>query len=250
MNSNTIKFGDNAPTSVTFKYGNVTQCESQRGGDPYYRFDCEEGRINASKPLAEAIAANWPGSGGRVRITKRNARTYEVEKEQDGADYPLEMRQWDDASNGFVTIDMTLGVNGSAPAASPPQPQPQQQPQPQPQTPQAAPAGAEDKWTSIVSMMAAAVYAAERICPDSYTAAEREKVAVSMYMSAERQRVDMSSSPVSVEIETPPAGEAIGYMVIEKMSTGDIGEPPPEPPAEVQTVSGNNPPEDTDDLPF
>ena len=244
MNNNTIKFGDNAPTSVTFKYGNVTQCESQRGGDPYYRFDCEEGRINASKPLAEAIAANWPGSGGRVRIAKRNARTFEVQKEQDGSDYPLEMRQWDDASNGFVTIDMTLGVNGSAPAAPPSQSQQQQQ------APQAAPANSEDKWTSIVSMMAAAVYAAEGICPDSYTAAEREKVAVSMYMSAERQRVDMSSSPVSVEIETPPAGEAIGYMVIEKMSTGDIGEPPPEPPAEVQTVSGNNPPEDTDDLPF
>ena len=68
MNGNTIKFGDNAPTSVTFKYGNVTLCESMRGGDPYYRFDCEEGRINASKPLAEAIAANWPGSGGRVRF--------------------------------------------------------------------------------------------------------------------------------------------------------------------------------------
>lgn len=248
MNSNIIRFGDNAPTSVTFRYGNVTQCEPQRGGDPYYRFDCEEGRINASKPLAEAIAANWPGSGGRVRITKRNARTYEVEKEQDGADYPLEMRQWDDASNGFVTIDMTLGVNSSAPAAPPSQSQSQSQ-QRQP-TPQAAPANSEDKWTSIVSMMAAAVYAAERICPDSYTAAEREKVAVSMYMSAERQRVDMSSSPVSVEIDTPPAGEAIGYMVIEKMSTGDIGEPPPEPPAEVQTISGNNPPEDTDDLPF
>lgn len=242
MNSNTIKFGDNAPTSVTFKYGNVTQCESQRGGDPYYRFDCEEGRINASKPLAEAIAANWPGSGGRVRITKRNARTYEVQKEQDGSDYPLEMRQWDDASNGFVTIDMTLGVNGSTPAAQPSQPQQR--------TPQAAPADGEDKWTSIVSMMAAAVHAAESICPDSYTAAEREKVAVSMYMSAERQRVDMSSSPVSVEIDTPPAGEGIGYMVIEKMSTGDIETPPPEPPAEVQTVSVNNPPEDTDDLPF
>jgi len=242
MNSNTIKFGDNAPTSVTFKYGNVTQCESQRGGDPYYRFDCEEGRINASKPLAEAIAANWPGSGGRVRITKRSPRMYEVQKEQDGSDYPLEMRQWDDASNGFVTIEMTLGVNGSAPAA--------QSSQSQQQTPQVAPADGEDKWTSIVSMMAAAVYAAEKICPDSYTAAEREKVAVSMYMSAERQRADMSSSPVSVEIDTPPAGEAIGYMVIEKMSTGDIGEPPPEPPAEVQTISGNRPPEDTDDLPF
>lgn len=242
MNSNTIKFGDNAPTSVTFKYGNVTQCESQRGGDPYYRFDCEEGRINASKPLAEAIAANWPGSGGRVRITKRSPRMYEVQKEQDGSDYPLEMRQWDDASNGFVTIEMTLGVNGSAPAAQPSQPQQQ--------APQAAPADGEDKWTSIVSMMAAAVYAAERICPDSYTAAEREKVAVSMYMSAERQRADMSSSPVSVEIDTPPAGEAIGYMVIEKMSTGEIETPPPEPPAEVQTVSGNNPSEDNDDLPF
>ncbi len=55
---------------------------------------------------------------------------------------------------------------------------------------------------------------------------------------------------MSVEIETPPAGEAIGYMVIEKMSTGEIETPPPEPPAEVQTVSGNNPPQDTDDLPF
>ena len=242
MNGNTIKFGDNAPTSVTFKYGNVTLCESMRGGDPYYRFDCEEGRINASKPLAEAIAANWPGSGGRVRITKRNARTFEVQKEQHGNDYPLEMRQWDDASNGFVNVEMTLGVNGSAPAAQPSRPQQQ--------TPQAAPADGEDKWTSIVSMMAAAVYAAESICPDSYTAAEREKVAVSMYMSAERQRVDMSSSPVSVEIDTPPAGEGIGYMTIQKMSTGDIGTPPPEPPAEVQTVSGNNPPQDTDDLPF
>ena len=242
MNGNTIKFGDNAPTSVTFKYGNVTLCESMRGGDPYYRFDCEEGRINASKPLAEAIAANWPGSGGRVRITKRSPRMYEVQKEQHGNDYPLEMRQWDDASNGFVNVEMTLGVNGSAPAVQPSQPQQQ--------TPQAASADGEDKWTSIVNMMGAAIYAAERICPDSYTAAEREKVAVSMYMSAERQNADMSSSPVSVEIDTPPAGESIGYMVIEKMSTGDIGTPPPEPPAEVQTVSGNNPPPDTDDLPF
>lgn len=218
----TIKFVDNQPETVTFKYSNFTRKTSMHGQGFYYAFDCEEGKINANEYLARALAQNWPGREGMASITKRNAQSWEITVLEEGQPYPLEMREWNDESREFVAVDSGFDH-------VPDSPEPKKGPQ-APETPakaQGAPA-----WGELVHTMKHAVEAAQGLVGDSMGPAEVERIAVTLYLDARKARIPA--------MEIGPLGATPLEQVKEAINGEEV------PPAEV--VAGDTPPK-KDDLP-
>ena len=201
MANNAIRI-QQAPMEVTFKYGNVTRNSSKRGGDDYFVFDCEEGRINADAALGEAIASNWPGRGGSAKIWKTE-NGYDVEI-TDPAEriWDLEMRQWDDSSNSFVECDMNFG-NGAVkkPDSSK-----------EIDTKQSGGKPVTRSSTSISDaqdVMQACINAAMEIVPDTLTE-QQQKVAVTLFMQFKNKSLsDITEVEEQEPVEQEPLDEPL-----------------------------------------
>ena len=128
-----VKLKDNVTQSYIFEYDNCIRMESSAQGKRipgkwYYSFGKGETRLNATSELCAAIRDNWPGRGGEVSITRRNAHHFEVEivehgaLDSNGVPFPLTMKVWGEGKPYPEDVEFEiLGLeNGGAPAANAP----------------------------------------------------------------------------------------------------------------------------------
>ena len=128
-----VKLKDNVTQSYIFEYDNCIRMESSAQGKRvpgkwYYSFGKGETRLNATSELCAAIRDNWPGRGGEVSITRRNAHHFEVEivehgaLDNNGVPFPLTMKVWGEGKPYPEDVEFEiLGLeNGGAPAANAP----------------------------------------------------------------------------------------------------------------------------------
>ena len=129
-----VKLKDNVTQSYIFEYDNCIRMESSAQGKRipgkwYYSFGKGETRLNATSELCAAIRDNWPGRGGEVSITRRNAHHFEVEivehgaLDNNGVPFPLTMKVWGEGKPYPEDVEFEiLGLEngGGAPAAKAP----------------------------------------------------------------------------------------------------------------------------------
>ena len=207
-----IKFQDNTPQAVTFKYGNVSRCKSkQDGGGYYYRFDTEDDRMNANPHLAAAIAANWPGRGGTVSIEKFNNKRWDVAVvEPADRIYPLEMREWSEDAHEFEEVDFVIyGADDPVPEGREHKPDETPKKQPPAETPKPATPkpGAVASFGDMEQLMLLCCQSAEKTCPDSYTSMDKQKIAVTMFMQCDKRGITaeaIAAELVEKEFDTEP----------------------------------------------
>ena len=127
-----VKLKDNVTQSYIFEYDNCIRMESSAQGKRipgkwYYSFGKGETRLNATSELCAAIRDNWPGRGGEVSITRRNAHHFEVEivehgaLDNNGVPFPLTMKVWGEGKPYPEDVEFEiLGLENGKPAYNPP----------------------------------------------------------------------------------------------------------------------------------
>ena len=117
-----LKIEDGGVYDLTFTYGNCTRIASREGSGYYYRFETPNGRVNANGYLLKAILDNWPGREGSLRVARASTREYQITNVEPSeyAQYPLEMKEWDDQQGSFVTVDFSVPGAENTPSQTAP----------------------------------------------------------------------------------------------------------------------------------
>ena len=105
-----IQLKDHESHVFCFKYGNVTKNKSRKGDGFYYTFKSEEDElINVNAYGLKAIWDVWPGRGATIKLTKNSFQEWQVEL-LEAADnvYPLEMKQWNEATTSFDDVPFRI----------------------------------------------------------------------------------------------------------------------------------------------
>ena len=210
---------------VEFDYSNATKNRSKKGDGFYYTFAINGGdKLHVNRHGFMAIDQAWCGKNGTMKIERVGVDQYFCEAQSGGADYPLELKQWNQNTKGFDDVQgWQMGqdpenIGQSAPAAEQPPPTGQQQSQPQNNQPaqQQAPAAATD-WNDLAGTMGHALMIAvgiwEHEGPQAATgdvAGAIERMAVSLYIDARKMGL---VAPVEQAAQDGPMKEAIQQVV-------------------------------------
>lgn len=187
----TIELHDGSVQDLTFRYGNCARMTSRSGTGFYYRFELEEGRLNANAHIVKAIAENWPGRGGSMRIERHSAASYTISNvnPSENAQYALDMCEWNNNTRKYEPIPFDLGTAGTPETATP-----QHSPPSTATSPSPTPATIESntQWDDITDLMRFCLLEAKRMWERTQVDAQGDHakaiqaLAVSLYIDARR----------------------------------------------------------------
>ena len=213
---------------VEFDYSNATKNKSKKGDGFYYTFAINGGdKLHVNRHGFMAIDAIWCGKNGTMKIERVGVDQYFCEAQSGGADYPLELKQWNQNTKGFDDVQgWQMGmdpenIGQSAPVAAQPPPARQQQSQPQnnQQAQQQAPVASDGpSWDDLAGTMGHALMVAvgiwEHEGPQAATgdvAGAIERMAVSLYIDA--RKMGLAVPKVVVAQMDGPMQEAVQQVV-------------------------------------
>lgn len=204
-----LKIEDGGVYDLTFSYGNCTRIASREGSGYYYRFETPNGRVNANGYLLKAIMDNWPGREGSLRVARASTRDYQITNVEPSeyAQYPLEMKEWDDQQGSFVTVDFSIPGAENTPSQTAPA---------TPATPArpARPTNDEWDWPTLTTLMGHCLQQAHGVWNangqlttlDGDHAGAVERMAVTFYLDARKLGLT-SPRPDSESPSQAPLGE-------------------------------------------
>ena len=255
---------DGDKVQATFDYSNATKNKSKKGEGFYYTFAINGGdKMHVNRHGFMAIDAAWCGKEGTMKIERVGVDDYYCEVVSGGADYPLELKQWNTHTSSYDDVQgWTMGmdpenIGQAAPVAQqPPQQGSQGGDPPQQQGPpvrDVTPMSAGPSWDDLAGTMRHALSVASGIWDQEVVlgvtgdvAGAIERMAVSLYIDARKMGL------VAPQQNTGPMQEAVQKVVA---AVGDAHQQElnnPEPYAGNARVVQSRASEDGggDDLPF
>lgn len=193
----TIELHDGSVQDLTFIYGNCARMTSRSGTGFYYRFELEEGRLNANAHIVKAIAENWPGRLGSMRIERHSAASYTISNvnPSENAQYALDMCEWNNNTRKYEPISFDLGTTVGQPetgATTPPQNPPSTATS---SSPTPATIESNTQWDDITDLMRFCLLEAKRMWEMAQIEAQGDHakaiqaLAVSLYIDARKMGI-------------------------------------------------------------